>query len=59
MAGMVGVVLIIELYGTTEALTILWAELFTELGAAAAQLTRGRIATTAGGAAGVKNCQLY
>lgn len=56
---MVGVILIVELSRTTEALTVLWAKLLTELGAATAQLTRGSIATTAGGAAGVKNCQLY
>ncbi len=56
MAGMVGVILVVELSGTSEALTILWAKLLTELGAAAAQLTRGGIATTAGGAVGVKSC---
>lgn len=56
---MVGIILVVELSGTSEALTILWAKFLTELGAATAQLTRGGIATTAGGAVGVKSCQLY
>ncbi len=58
MAGMIGVILVVELSGTSETLTILWAKLLTELGAAAAQLTRGGIATTAGGAVGVMSCYL-